>query len=283
MDSRIFSSWAEEFVEGVKEKTRNGRKVLLIYDGYKCHLGIKALDTLKNGNVIAYCLPAHTSGLLQPLDVALFGPFKAFLRDLIAEAARVHESMEFDQFDFLHMMTSAYVKAFTAPHIISAFKKSGAFPVDGSKICTKALPRSFEKSDELVAASALASMLTDKMRRADSGEKLQPVVLHRGHVCTKEGILATSEEVRDLVRGQQQLQAKKRIEKEVASVEKELEWEREKAEKREQREAFNRWALNNRVKKYNTPDVMPRTLQVRRTLARMRVLTKKGGMIGTNV
>lgn len=52
--------------------------MLLIYDEYKFHLGIKALDTLKNGNVIAYYLPAHTSGLLQPIDVALFGPFNAF-------------------------------------------------------------------------------------------------------------------------------------------------------------------------------------------------------------
>lgn len=160
VDSGIFTEWASNFVDTVKSKTLNGRKVLLIYDGYKSHIGIKALDILKNGSVIAYCLPSHTSGLLQPLDVGIFNLFKAYLRDEIAEAARSHANLEFDQFDYLHMKKRAFTKEFTAPNIVSSFKKAGVFPLDCSKVILTALPASFDDVQTTVTATELQQLLS---------------------------------------------------------------------------------------------------------------------------
>ena len=78
-----FEPWAERFVTDIADKTANGRKVLLVYDGYQSHLDFKLHEKLKTGNVIVYCLPAHTSGTTQPLDVGLFRPFKQYHNQLV--------------------------------------------------------------------------------------------------------------------------------------------------------------------------------------------------------
>jgi len=39
--------------------TAGAREFILIYDGSRSHLGLRALETLKAGNVIAYDLPTN--------------------------------------------------------------------------------------------------------------------------------------------------------------------------------------------------------------------------------
>lgn len=52
MDTNLYISWAEFFVEHVKANIINDKKVFLIHDGYKSHLGVEALDILEKANVI---------------------------------------------------------------------------------------------------------------------------------------------------------------------------------------------------------------------------------------
>jgi DDE superfamily endonuclease len=63
MDSTIFKEFAKWFVEQVRDPTAGVRKVPLLYDGYRSHMKIQALDTFASGGFIAYTLPAHTSGI----------------------------------------------------------------------------------------------------------------------------------------------------------------------------------------------------------------------------
>jgi hypothetical protein len=61
---------------------------------------IQALNTFASGGVIAYTLPAHTSGTTQPLDVAVFGPFKSYLNDTMSRCSRYELGAVYDEFDF---------------------------------------------------------------------------------------------------------------------------------------------------------------------------------------
>ena len=61
--------------------------MLPIYDAYRSHLGFKVLINLKDGGVIAYRLPAHTSVTTQPLEGGVFSPLKSILNDLIYSVA----------------------------------------------------------------------------------------------------------------------------------------------------------------------------------------------------
>lgn len=279
VDATIFTSWAEHFVKFVENKTMNGKKVLLIYDGYKSHIGIKALDILHNGGVIAYCLPSHTSGLLQPLDVAVFGLCKSYLRECICELARSYECLEFDQFDYQKLMNKAYIKAFTSTNIISGFNKSGCYPVDPTKIIQDKFPACFESPNETVSSSQLQEMLSKKIKSASNGDCLQPFVVKRGHVSTKEGLVVTDSDVRNVIRAQHEIYVRNAQKKELQSNKRDLRWEKEKEAKSSQRFDFEKRALAARISKYGVPNQMPRALKVRRAVARMNALSKKAGKV----
>ena len=119
VDQYNFLEWARHFVSHMKGLTTNGRRVLLIYDGYRSHMSLQVLQLFALSNIVLYTLPAHSSSKLQPLDVVAFGSFKRSLNeviyrtiDLFKEGATV--------FDICDMITRAYRTTFV-PHIIRSY------------------------------------------------------------------------------------------------------------------------------------------------------------------
>lgn len=68
---------------------------------------------MKEGGVIAYFLPAHTSGKMKSLDVGLYGLFKNYLKKEVHDAQHSSSNDEFDEFDLLKMISRACDKEFT--------------------------------------------------------------------------------------------------------------------------------------------------------------------------
>jgi hypothetical protein len=59
--------------------TRDGRKGLwrmLIMDGHGSHLKHLFMEYAIDYQILLACLPPHSIYILQPLDVAIFGPVK---------------------------------------------------------------------------------------------------------------------------------------------------------------------------------------------------------------
>ncbi len=52
------------------------QSVLLVFDGYACHLTFRSLNLFKRHDIVVAGLPAHTSHALQPLNVGVFGALK---------------------------------------------------------------------------------------------------------------------------------------------------------------------------------------------------------------
>jgi len=50
---------------------------LLIIDGHDSHVTWEFLDYCLQNDIIPLCLPAHSTHILQPLDVGLFGPLQS--------------------------------------------------------------------------------------------------------------------------------------------------------------------------------------------------------------
>ena len=57
VDKVSFERWAADFAHECRARTAHGRKVLLLNDGYRIHMSLKALEILKANNTIAYALP----------------------------------------------------------------------------------------------------------------------------------------------------------------------------------------------------------------------------------
>ena len=73
--------------------------MLLIYGGYRAHLSLSILELFKRKKIIAYVLPAHTSGKIQPWHVVLFSVFKNRLKDAFNSFAAPGSGQVYDVFD----------------------------------------------------------------------------------------------------------------------------------------------------------------------------------------
>jgi len=93
--------------------------MLLVMDCYSCDVQLPVLMMLKKNNIYVVGLPAHTSHVLQPLDVSVYSPFKSFLQCEIH--ARARTSRVLDAFDVAEIISVAYSEAFTVGNIRSGF------------------------------------------------------------------------------------------------------------------------------------------------------------------
>ena len=59
---------------------------LLLFDGYESHGTREFLEYCEKKKIIPFCLPPHTTHLLQPLDVVLFQPYKHYHAEAIDAA-----------------------------------------------------------------------------------------------------------------------------------------------------------------------------------------------------
>ncbi|XP_052279003.1 uncharacterized protein LOC127877322 [Dreissena polymorpha] len=105
--------------------TNKNQHVLLIYDG---HLSIDTIEWAKKQNIVLFILPAHTSHLLQPLDVGVLGPFQTYFKTECASFLTLHMCQQITRYDLCKLASSAYLKAMTPIDIQSAFRKTGIFP-----------------------------------------------------------------------------------------------------------------------------------------------------------
>lgn len=241
----------------------NGRNLLLTYDGYRCHMGLKVFDLLQKVGVLCYCLQARTRGTTQPLDVEFFGPFKLHLYNAIHQAFQRHKEVEFDLFDLLHVMRWVYEKEFVKRNILSAFAKYGMWPVCIDPLLSMQRPASLTDPHRMLDAKFLRELFDKKRNDAASGSCLQPVTGRRGYVNTSKGILLSGPEALEAARKQADVQRTRYLEKQTRIAAVELLEQSEKEEKHAARDEFVSKALAFRVREYGDPNVKPRTLSVR--------------------
>ena len=69
-------AWVQHFHKMTKGSIKAGVYRMLIVDGHGSHISIEFIEFCLTVNIIAYCLPPHSTHLLQPLDVGLFSPLQ---------------------------------------------------------------------------------------------------------------------------------------------------------------------------------------------------------------
>jgi hypothetical protein len=74
-------------------------------------------------------MPLHTSHLLQPLNVGVFGPLKHAYGKLV-EGMMVAGNNHINKEDFLHLYPSACEAVFIQKNICNSFAGAGLKPLD---------------------------------------------------------------------------------------------------------------------------------------------------------
>ena len=73
---------------------RQGTWRLLIFDSHVSHLSYEFVSFCKAQNIVPFCLPPHSTHLLQPLDITVFQLFKYYYSQVIKHAIR-NENVKF--------------------------------------------------------------------------------------------------------------------------------------------------------------------------------------------
>ncbi|CAC5375550.1 unnamed protein product [Mytilus coruscus] len=116
----FLSNHFKKFVPG------NGH-VMLLLDGHKSHVAVSTIEWARRHNIVIQLLPAHTSHLLQPLDVGCYGPLQNIYNSLCHRTIRTKQCA-LTRYDVYSMACKAYGNALSVSNLQSALRKTGIYP-----------------------------------------------------------------------------------------------------------------------------------------------------------
>ena len=128
MTSENFQKVMEHFVKYSGTSIENPS--LLIMDNHESHLSYEAVEYAKVNGVVILTIPPHTSNKLQPLDVSVFGPFKAYFRKQVQNWMVSNPGKILSIYDLPKLACDAWDAATTPSNIKSGFLKCGIYPLN---------------------------------------------------------------------------------------------------------------------------------------------------------
>jgi hypothetical protein len=128
--------WLEKIFEPFTRPLTVGAYRLLILDGHSSHLTPEFDQACEKNNIIACCLPAHSSHLLQPLDVGVFSVLKRLYGTAVESRIRIGLH-HVDKSDFLAMLLSVRLQTYTIQNIKSGFSHAGIVPYEPQKVLSQ--------------------------------------------------------------------------------------------------------------------------------------------------
>ena len=132
-DNWIGLQWLEHCFEK-ETSNQKGEYRMLILDGHASHVTTAAIQFCVDHKILLLCLPAHTTHILQPLDVGIFAPLSIIYSNHIQRKSRLGATYSIDKVDFLETYQRSREEAITSANIISAWAKVGLNPYDPMRI-----------------------------------------------------------------------------------------------------------------------------------------------------
>ena len=127
--------WLAHF-ERFSAKRQEGVYRLLLLDGFGLHCTKQFLDYCDQYKIIAFCLPRHSSHLLQPLDVVVFQPYKHYHAEAVERATHTGCG-NFDKSEFLDTIDTIRQQTFKPSTIRSGFRATGLIPYNPDLVISK--------------------------------------------------------------------------------------------------------------------------------------------------
>ena len=90
---------------------------------------LRQLSLRGKKSIILFVLPAHSSHILQPLDVSIFGPFKNYYYSECSNFMQRNMGHTITKYEICTLACKAYLKAMTPRSIQNGFRKTGLFPL----------------------------------------------------------------------------------------------------------------------------------------------------------
>src|SRR2546423_1641856 len=113
------------FDVATKEKA-NRQYRLLICDGHDSHISAQFVCYCIDNKIVVFLLPPHSSHLLQPLDVGVFGPVKAVMSLRLARLYTM-EISRLQKIEWLENYRQAQGTSIVEGNILGGWRGAGLF------------------------------------------------------------------------------------------------------------------------------------------------------------
>lgn len=138
-EAASFNEWFETLLLPRLRKLP-GKKVV-IGDNLSTHLSVNVLRLCQTHDISFVCLPANSSHLTQPLDVAYFAPLKRGWRKILSEwkenGGFTCATLQKQDFPSLLKKLLEYIEPSSKENLISGFKTCGIYPISIEELLKK--------------------------------------------------------------------------------------------------------------------------------------------------
>ena len=108
MTADCFFEWLSNcFCPSLKEK-KVKFPIIILMDGHASHSNIAVSSFARQNDIILYCFPAHASHVIQPLDLAFFGPMKKIWNSALDEFSRQYKGLFMTKTHFFQVFDRAW-------------------------------------------------------------------------------------------------------------------------------------------------------------------------------
>lgn len=136
MDTQTFFMWfANHFLPNLPP----ARPVVLLIDGHDSHLDLELFQLAEKNGVYLYSLLKNATHLVQPADVGLFGPMKKSWYKEVRKYAQNNPNTDITKKNFSSIFKATWEEVMSPSVLVSAFRKSGIYPVDRRQISEEQL------------------------------------------------------------------------------------------------------------------------------------------------
>lgn len=133
--AEIFLEWFQFVIESIPP----ARPVILLMDSHATQINAEVLALATQNKIFLFTFPAHTSHLLQPLDVGVYKALKSAWTKALNSYMIAKPTEKPNRYNFHKLFLEAYIPSFSITNITNGFKKTGIVPFNRNAIAPEAL------------------------------------------------------------------------------------------------------------------------------------------------
>ena len=139
------------------------KPLILIVDNASSHSGIEALQFAKSHGIIIFFLPPNATHIAQPLDVAVFGPFKKTLNTTFRDVRLTVPGATISKTQMVDCILRTWKRANLKDNIRIGFQACGIWPID--PMC---MQRRFEQFNQSSRNASLPHWIVVQMNARET-------------------------------------------------------------------------------------------------------------------
>ncbi|OQR82362.1 hypothetical protein ACHHYP_16173 [Achlya hypogyna] len=134
INARVMHLWLDMLATSVPDSIK--RPLLLTLDGYGGHFSSEIVTKAYELQIIMLCLPPNATHLVQPLDVAVFGPLKKHIAKTILDYMVETNTCSLTKAQAIQLASKSW-QAITQENAINGFRACGLFPLNKPRMLAR--------------------------------------------------------------------------------------------------------------------------------------------------